>query len=76
MLGVGLALAVVEAGDEVGTVYVAFDEVDQDFLTDTRNRHAAPVGASDRGQAVHDAHPGAGLEVGGGAGVACGMGMA
>ena len=57
-------LAVVEAADDDGTVGVAFDEFDQDFAADARCPVRAPVGAGD---ALCDAHPGAGGFVAGGA---------
>ena len=70
VLGILVAFAVVEAADDYWSVDVAFDKINEYFLTYARDSVAAPVGTGDRGHAGGDAYPGAGLFIGGGAGVA------
>jgi hypothetical protein len=71
-LGVGAALAVVEAADDEGAVDVAVLEGDEDFLAGAGNHMATPVGAGNRG---HDAEPDAERMAGRGVVAAAGVGQ-
>ena len=50
VLGISLGFAVVQAGNGDGAVDVAFEEVDEDFLADTGDAVAAPIGAGNGGE--------------------------
>ena len=65
VLGIGGTAAVVDAAGDHRAVDVAAQEVDPDFLADTGDGDAAPVGSGGGGQGGGDPHPGASLLIGG-----------